>query len=191
MRDCASPRNVEAGAKDIGAPPRICLHGFGGCSSDSSNRAGDHLARVNADDRSTRPFSRPNSNSLCGWVSRPDDWRMRALLRRDGCESRVERSPDSTLLQQNRTAARGVKQSGVVLRCIARARARARARGLSVVFVTCNPHYAFPVGDRFLILNRGTSIGDYLKSDITVAELTSLMAGGAELETLAHELERR
>ena len=91
------------------------------------------------------------------------------------------------LILDEPTAALGVKQSGVVLRYIA----RARDRGLGVVFITHNPHHAFPVGDRFLLLNRGASIGDYLKADITVAELTGLMAGGAELETLAHELERR
>jgi len=90
------------------------------------------------------------------------------------------------LILDEPTAALGVKQSGVVLRYIA----RARDRGLGVVFITHNPHHAFPVGDRFLLLNRGTSLGDYAKSDITLGELTSLMAGGAELDSLAHELER-
>jgi simple sugar transport system ATP-binding protein len=90
------------------------------------------------------------------------------------------------LILDEPTAALGVKQSGVVLRYIA----RARDRGLGVVFITHNPHHAYPVGDRFLLLNRGTSQGDFAKSEVTLAELTSLMAGGAELDTLAHELER-
>ncbi len=90
------------------------------------------------------------------------------------------------LILDEPTAALGVKQSGVVLKYIA----KARDRGLGVVFITHNPHHAYPVGDRFLLLNRGTSIGDYVKADITLAELTSLMAGGAELDSLAHELER-
>jgi hypothetical protein len=47
-----------------------------------------------------------------------------------------------------------------------------------------------PVGNRFLLLNRGRSLGDFAKSEISLAELTRLMAGGAELEQLAHELER-
>ncbi|MBI5159829.1 MAG: sugar ABC transporter ATP-binding protein [Micrococcales bacterium] len=89
------------------------------------------------------------------------------------------------LILDEPTAALGVKQSGVVLKYVA----RARQRGLGVVFITHNPHHAYPVGDRFLLLNRGTSIGDYRKADITLAELTSLMAGGAELDSLAHELE--
>jgi simple sugar transport system ATP-binding protein len=90
------------------------------------------------------------------------------------------------LILDEPTAALGVKQSGVVLRYIA----RSRDKGLGVVFITHNPHHAFPVGDRFLLLNRGKSIGTFEKKDITVGELTSLMAGGAELDSLAHELER-
>ncbi|MFI0486138.1 ATP-binding cassette domain-containing protein [Actinomadura sp. 9N215] len=83
------------------------------------------------------------------------------------------------------TAALGVKQAGVVLRYIV----QARERGLAVVFITHNPHHAYPVGDRFLILNRGRSIGYHTKDEITRDELTALMAGGSELEELAHELD--
>ncbi len=90
------------------------------------------------------------------------------------------------LILDEPTAALGVKQSGVVLRYIL----RARDRGLGVIFITHNPHHAYPVGDRFLLLKRGRSIGYFEKSAIDLAELTALMAGGAELEELAHELER-
>ena len=45
------------------------------------------------------------------------------------------------------------------------------------------------VGDRFMLLNRGASIGNFEKGQITRDELTGLMAGGAELEQLSHELE--
>ncbi|GAB3803761.1 hypothetical protein GCM10028798_23130 [Humibacter antri] len=84
------------------------------------------------------------------------------------------------------TSALGVKQAGVVLKYIA----RARDNGLGVVFITHNPHHAYPVGDRFLLLKRGASLGLYDKSEIAIDELTALMAGGAELEALAHELAR-
>jgi simple sugar transport system ATP-binding protein len=90
------------------------------------------------------------------------------------------------LILDEPTAALGVKQSGIVLRHIA----RARDRGLGVVFITHNPHHAFPVGDRFLLLNRGSSLGTFEKDEITLGELTDLMAGGAELDALAHELAR-
>ncbi|MGD0603859.1 MAG: ATP-binding cassette domain-containing protein [Streptosporangiaceae bacterium] len=89
------------------------------------------------------------------------------------------------LILDEPTAALGVKQSGVVLKYII----QARERGLGVVFITHNPHHAYPVGDRFLLLNRGKSLGYYEKSQITRDELTGLMAGGAELEQLSHELE--
>jgi simple sugar transport system ATP-binding protein len=89
------------------------------------------------------------------------------------------------LILDEPTAALGVKQSGVVLKYII----GARERGLGVIFITHNPHHAYPVGDRFLLLNRGRSIGYYQKSQITRDELTGLMAGGSELEQLSHELE--
>jgi simple sugar transport system ATP-binding protein len=89
------------------------------------------------------------------------------------------------LILDEPTAALGVKQAGVVLRYIA----GARERGLGVIFISHNPHHAYPVGDRFLILKRGRSIGYYTKSEITLGELTAQMAGGAELDELAHELE--
>jgi simple sugar transport system ATP-binding protein len=90
------------------------------------------------------------------------------------------------LILDEPTSALGVKQAGVVLKYIV----QARDRGLGVIFITHNPHHAYPVGDRFLLLNRGRSLGDFAKADIPLTELTRLMAGGAELEQLAHELER-
>jgi simple sugar transport system ATP-binding protein len=89
------------------------------------------------------------------------------------------------LILDEPTAALGVKQSGVVLRYII----QARERGLGVIFITHNPHHAYPVGDRFLLLKRGQSLGYYRKNEVTRDELTALMAGGAELEELSHELE--
>ncbi|HZB49259.1 MAG TPA: ATP-binding cassette domain-containing protein [Mycobacteriales bacterium] len=90
------------------------------------------------------------------------------------------------LILDEPTAALGVKQSGVVLKYIL----QAKERGLGVVFITHNPHHAYPVGDRFLLLKRGRSLGYYRKNEVTRDELTALMAGGAELEELSHELEQ-
>ena len=90
------------------------------------------------------------------------------------------------LILDEPTSALGVKQAGVVLRYVA----QARDRGVGVVLVTHNPHHAYPVGDRFLVLNRGHSLGSLAKGEVTRDELTRLMAGGAELDQLAHELER-
>src|SRR5436190_15099356 len=89
------------------------------------------------------------------------------------------------LILDEPTSALGVKQSGVVLRYIV----EAARRNLGVIFITHNPNHAYPVGDRFLILNRGRSLGNFAKDEITREQLTRLMAGGAELEELTHELE--
>ena len=89
------------------------------------------------------------------------------------------------LILDEPTAALGVKQAGVVLRYIA----KARERGVGVVFITHNPHHAFPIGDRFVILRRGEVQGDFGRSDIRLEELVAMMAGGEELERLAHELD--
>jgi simple sugar transport system ATP-binding protein len=89
------------------------------------------------------------------------------------------------LILDEPTSALGVKQAGVVLRYVL----QARDRGVAVVFITHNPHHAFPVGDRFVILNRGRMIGSYPKVEIDRQELVRLMAGGRELAELEHELE--
>lgn len=84
------------------------------------------------------------------------------------------------------TAALGVKQSGVVLKYVA----AARDSGLGVVLITHNPHHAYLVGDRFVLLKRGAMAGSHTKAGVTLDELTRQMAGGSELEELSHELER-
>ena len=90
------------------------------------------------------------------------------------------------LILDEPTAALGVKQAGVVLRYIA----KARERGVGVVFITHNPHHAYPIGDRFVILRRGEVQGDYGRQEIRLEDLAAMLAGGEELERLAHELER-
>jgi simple sugar transport system ATP-binding protein len=89
------------------------------------------------------------------------------------------------LILDEPTSALGVKQAGVVLKYIL----QARERGVAVIFITHNPHHAYPVGDRFVILNRGQSLGTYEKSQIDREELVRLMAGGRELAELEHELQ--
>jgi len=89
------------------------------------------------------------------------------------------------LILDEPTSALGVKQAGVVLRYIV----QARDRGVAVVFITHNPHHAYPVGDRFVILNRGRTLGTYAKGELDRQELVRLMAGGRELAELEHELE--
>ena len=89
------------------------------------------------------------------------------------------------LILDEPTSALGVKQAGVVLKYIL----QARDRGVAVIFITHNPHHAYPVGDRFVILNRGQTIGTFEKDQVDRDELVRLMAGGRELAELEHELE--
>jgi simple sugar transport system ATP-binding protein len=89
------------------------------------------------------------------------------------------------LILDEPTSALGVKQSGVVLKYII----QARERGIAVVFITHNPHHAHMVGDRFYLLNRGVMINEFERQTVTREELVRAMAGGAELEALAHELD--
>jgi simple sugar transport system ATP-binding protein len=90
------------------------------------------------------------------------------------------------LILDEPTAALGVKQAGVVLRYIV----QAKQRGIGVIFISHNPHHAYPVGDHFVILRRGQVFGDFAKDDLALETLVQMMAGGEELENLAHELER-
>jgi simple sugar transport system ATP-binding protein len=84
------------------------------------------------------------------------------------------------------TSALGVKEAGVVLRFIA----QASDQGIGVILITHNINHAYPVGDRFTILDRGRMRGTFDKADLTPSQLLEHMGGGAELEELRHELEQ-
>ena len=83
------------------------------------------------------------------------------------------------------TSALGVKEAAVVLRFIG----QAREQGIGVVLITHNINHAFPIGDRFTILDRGTCTGTFDKADLTPTQLLEHMGGGAELAEIEHELE--
>jgi len=84
------------------------------------------------------------------------------------------------LILDEPTAAIGVKQSANVLRIVT----RARDRGISVIFITHNVHHAYPVGDRFTLLNRGRSMGTFAKAEISRDEVLHMMAGDQEMQEL-------
>jgi len=90
----------------------------------------------------------------------------------------------AVLILDEPTAALGVKQSGVVLKYIA----KARDAGLGVIFITHNPHHAYLVGNHFIVLKLGQVALDAHRDELTLAQLTAEMAGGQELAELSHEL---
>lgn len=89
------------------------------------------------------------------------------------------------LILDEPTAALGVKQAGVVLKYVA----QARARNLGVIFITHNPHHAYAVGDKFIILKRGRTLGIWTKDELSREEMIRSMSGADELEALSHELD--
>jgi len=89
------------------------------------------------------------------------------------------------LILDEPTSALGVAQTSMVLKYIN----QVRAKGLGVIFITHNVRHASAVGQRFTVLNRGKTLGTFTKSEITLDELQSLMAGGKELQELSGELE--
>lgn len=88
------------------------------------------------------------------------------------------------LILDEPTAALGVKQAGIVLRYIA----QAKARGLGVIFITHNPQHAYAVGDRFILLKRGRTLGIWTKAELSLEDMIQSMSGAEELAAIRHEL---
>ena len=89
------------------------------------------------------------------------------------------------LILDEPTAALGVRQAGTVLKYIA----QAAARNLGVIFITHNPHHAYAVGNRFIILKLGKTLGTWDKAEISREEMIQSMSGAEELEALTYELD--
>jgi len=90
------------------------------------------------------------------------------------------------LILDEPTSALGVRQSGIVLKYVL----AAKDRGVSVVFITHNPHHAYLVGDYFYLLNRGHLANEFERKHVELDELTKAMAGGAELDALTAEIQQ-
>jgi len=88
------------------------------------------------------------------------------------------------LILDEPTSALGVRQTSNVLATID----KVRKEGVAVVFITHNVRHALAVGDRFTVLNRGTTLGTAKRGEITPEALQDMMAGGQELATLEGSL---
>jgi simple sugar transport system ATP-binding protein len=89
------------------------------------------------------------------------------------------------LILDEPTAALGVKQAGIVLRYIA----QAKAKNLGVIFITHNPQHAYAVGDRFVILSRGRTMGIWTRAELSLDDMIRCMSGADELEAISQELD--
>lgn len=81
------------------------------------------------------------------------------------------------LILDEPTSALGVRQSDLVLGYVR----AAAAHGLGVILITHNPQHALPVGDRFLILNRGHSVGEFEREKLSLEHLIELMSGRVQV----------
>ena len=88
------------------------------------------------------------------------------------------------LILDEPTSALGVAQTSMVLKFVR----QVRAKGLGLIFITHNVRHAYAVGDKFTVLNRGRTLGTFTKSEITLDDLQTKMAGDKELQDLSEEL---
>jgi simple sugar transport system ATP-binding protein len=88
------------------------------------------------------------------------------------------------LILDEPTSALGVRQTANVLATVD----KVRKQGIGVVFITHNVRHAMAVGDRFTVLNRGTTLGTAQRGQVTPEELQDLMAGGQEMVELEGSL---
>jgi simple sugar transport system ATP-binding protein len=98
--------------------------------------------------------------------------------------ARAEYRGARLLILDEPTSALGVNEAAIVLRHII----RARAAGRGVIFITHNVRHALPIGDRFVILNRGRLAGEYQRAALDETSLNRLMGGGVEFDMLQAEL---
>ena len=80
------------------------------------------------------------------------------------------------LILDEPTAALGVRQAALVLALVE----AARERGVGVVLVTHNPQHAHAVGDRFVVLRRGSVAGDFRRGEVGPEGLARMMDGTPE-----------
>ena len=90
------------------------------------------------------------------------------------------------LILDEPTSALGVRQTANVLSTID----KVRQQGIAVVFITHNVRHAFPVGDKFTLLNRGHSLGTFRKNEIDQDSLQTMMAGGQEIQDIEDKIKR-
>jgi len=89
------------------------------------------------------------------------------------------------LILDEPTSALGQKQQLEVLKTMMRVRARG---DIAIIFITHNEIHSQLVADRFTFLSLGEVIGKGTKAELAGEDIRRLMAGGAEIRDLQHEL---
>ena len=69
------------------------------------------------------------------------------------------------------TIALSIKEAQQVLEFIK----QLKKEGIAAIFITHNLYHAFPVAERFVILNRGERVADVRKEDVSIDKLSDLI----------------
>jgi simple sugar transport system ATP-binding protein len=77
------------------------------------------------------------------------------------------------LILDEPVSALSLRQTQHVLDAIA----AARERGLSVIVISHNIHHVYPVADRFMVLDRGTTVAEFPRDRFTKQEIAELVIG--------------
>ena len=92
---------------------------------------------------------------------------------------------DTVVLLDEPTATLAGTEVATVLRHLL----AARARGLGILLASHRLGHAYPIGDRFIVLERGTVVGTFAKRGITQRRLAALMGEGFVAERLEEDVE--
>lgn len=68
---------------------------------------------------------------------------------------------------------------------------QAKSVGMGVIFITHNIGHVYQVADRFTIISHGHKVGDFLKSEVTMQEISDMIMGGPVPEHLVPVIEER
>ena len=80
------------------------------------------------------------------------------------------------LILDEPTSALSVKETNKVLDYIR----AAKERGLPVIFITHNVNHIYQVSDSYTIIRQGTSVGTYMKGELTQQDIADLITGARE-----------
>jgi len=86
----------------------------------------------------------------------------------------------SLVLLDEPTLNLSVKETDKLLKSIV----EMKKRGVGVIFVTHNVYHVYPIGDKFVILNRGEMLGVYKKEEVTAEEIIEMIRTGKSKDEL-------
>jgi simple sugar transport system ATP-binding protein len=93
------------------------------------------------------------------------------------CIGRAVNFGAKILVLDEPTAALSINETNKVLEYVL----EARNMGLSVIFITHNVYHVYEVADRFVILEEGSVIGNFMKKKVTPQQIIDVISKGKEI----------